>query len=243
MPSSRTATPRRSARSSRTRRSFEAPLSVQNSEKTANLLLHDIASLSPDVAPQRPQPRGQAELVCTFEIDVNGLLKVSALDKSSGRRANITITNSVERLSSSEIDQMISDAQRFANVDKEFTARHEAKQELESYIASGEVESTSAYSLYLVSMVPVREESKRDVASEFARGRLLSGRLSATLTDFPFAPLAMQPLHSLRQNLASPGPRYVRRPAPLMRFARHLTILQCCGDALAHRLVRAGPSV
>ncbi|GAA5864510.1 hypothetical protein JCM3774_005150 [Rhodotorula dairenensis] len=87
-----------------------------------------------------PQPRGQAELVCTFEIDANGLLKVSALDKTSGRRANITITNSVGRLSSSEIDQMINDAETYKQQDKDFTARHEAKQELESYIAS--VEST-----------------------------------------------------------------------------------------------------
>ncbi|POY71450.1 hypothetical protein BMF94_5763 [Rhodotorula taiwanensis] len=87
-----------------------------------------------------PQPRGQAELVCTFEIDANGLLKVSALDRTSGRRANITITNSVGRLSSSEIDAMIADASRYAQQDKEFTAKHEAKQELESYIAS--VEST-----------------------------------------------------------------------------------------------------
>ena len=37
-----------------------------------------------------PQPRGQAELVCTFEVDANGLLKVSALDRTSGRKANIT---------------------------------------------------------------------------------------------------------------------------------------------------------
>ena len=45
-----------------------------------------------DLAGITPQPRGQAELVCTFEVDANGLLKVSALDKTSGRRANITIT-------------------------------------------------------------------------------------------------------------------------------------------------------
>jgi L1 cell adhesion molecule like protein len=87
-----------------------------------------------------PQPRGQAELICTFEVDANGLLKVSAQDKTSGRKANITITNSVGRLSSSEIDQMIKDAETFKTADKEFTAKHEAKQELESYIAS--VEST-----------------------------------------------------------------------------------------------------
>ncbi|KAK4055341.1 Heat shock protein ssb1 [Microbotryomycetes sp. JL201] len=87
-----------------------------------------------------PQPRGQAELVCTFEVDANGLLKVSALDKTSGRRANITITNSVGRLSSAEIDQMIKDAEQFKQADKDFTAKHEAKQELESYVAT--VEST-----------------------------------------------------------------------------------------------------
>jgi len=85
-----------------------------------------------------PQPRGQAELVCTFEVDANGLLKVSAQDKTSGRKANITITNSVGRLSSSEIDQMIKDAETFKQADKDFTARHEAKQELETYVHSVE---------------------------------------------------------------------------------------------------------
>ncbi|GEM06357.1 heat shock 70kDa protein 1/8 [Rhodotorula toruloides] len=85
-----------------------------------------------------PQPRGQAELVCTFEIDANGLLKVSALDRTSGRRANITISNSVGRLSSAEIDQMIKDAEQYKQADKDFTAKHEARQELESYVASVE---------------------------------------------------------------------------------------------------------
>lgn len=90
-----------------------------------------------------PQPRGQAELVCTFEVDANGLLKVSALDRTSGRRANITITNSVGRLSSAEIDQMIKDAESFKQADKEFSAKHEAKQELESYISQVEATITS----------------------------------------------------------------------------------------------------
>jgi len=89
-----------------------------------------------------PQPRGQAELVCTFEVDANGLLKVSAQDRTSGRKANITITNSVGRLSSSEIDQMIKDAETFKAADKEFSSKHEAKQELESYIASVEATIT-----------------------------------------------------------------------------------------------------
>jgi heat shock 70kDa protein 1/2/6/8 len=87
-----------------------------------------------------PQPRGQAELVCTFEVDANGLLKVSAQDRTSGRKANITITNSVGRLSSAEIEQMINESEKFKQADKEFASRHEAKSELEMYIST--VEST-----------------------------------------------------------------------------------------------------
>ncbi|KAF8319319.1 heat shock protein 70 [Clavulina sp. PMI_390] len=87
-----------------------------------------------------PMPRGQAELVTTFEIDANGLLKVSAMDRASGRKASISITNSVGRLSSAEIDQMIKDAEQFKQADKDFSARHEAKADLEAYIH--QVEST-----------------------------------------------------------------------------------------------------
>ena len=87
-----------------------------------------------------PMPRGQAELVCTFEIDANGLLKVSALDRASGRKAQISINNSVGRLSSAEIDQMIKDAENFKAADKDFQARHEAKSDLEAYIH--QIEST-----------------------------------------------------------------------------------------------------
>merc|ERR1712137_778323 len=111
-----------------------------------------------------PQPRGQAELVCTFEVDANGLLKVSALDRTSGRRANITITNSVGRLSSSEIDQMIKDAESFKQADKEFSAKHEAKQELESYISQVEGTITSPE----VGM-KIKRNSKAAVEAELAK--------------------------------------------------------------------------
>jgi len=87
-----------------------------------------------------PMPRGQAELVTTFEVDANGLLKVSAMDRASGRKASISITNSVGRLSSAEIDQMIKDAEQYKQADKDFSARHEAKSDLEAYIH--QVEST-----------------------------------------------------------------------------------------------------
>lgn len=106
-------------------------------------------------------PRGQAELVTTFEVDANGLLKVSAQDRASGRKASISkhffgwyqvkrptspfpgITNSVGRLSSVEIDQMIKDAEQFKAADKEFSARHEAKSDLEAYVHQVESSITS----------------------------------------------------------------------------------------------------
>ena len=50
---------------------------------------------------------GEAALEVVFEVDVNGILKVTATEKTSGRSANITISNSVGKLSSTEIDNMI----------------------------------------------------------------------------------------------------------------------------------------
>ncbi|CUA72333.1 heat shock 70kDa protein 1/8 [Rhizoctonia solani] len=90
-----------------------------------------------------PMPRGQAELVTTFEVDADGLLKVSAQDRASGRKASISITNSVGRLSSAEIEQMIKDAEQFKQADKDFSARHEAKADLEAYIHQVEAAITS----------------------------------------------------------------------------------------------------
>lgn len=96
---------------------------------------------------------GEAVLECVFEVDVNGILKVTATEKTSGRSANITIANSVGKLSTSEIEKMISgmcpmpcncthesqtnkhiDAEAFKSNDEAFSKKFEAKQQLESYI-------------------------------------------------------------------------------------------------------------
>lgn len=59
------------------------------------------------LAPIPPMRAGEAALECVFEVDVNGILKVTATEKSSGRTANITISNAVGKLSTNEIEQMI----------------------------------------------------------------------------------------------------------------------------------------
>jgi heat shock protein 1/8 len=59
------------------------------------------------LAPIPPMKAGEAVLEVVFEVDVNGILKVTATEKTSGRSANITISNSVGKLNSAEIENMI----------------------------------------------------------------------------------------------------------------------------------------
>ncbi|KAB8305048.1 hypothetical protein EYC80_004352 [Monilinia laxa] len=87
------------------------------------------------LAPIPPMKAGEAVLEVVFEVDVNGILKVTATEKTSGRSANITISNSVGKLSSSEIEKMVSDAAEFKSSDEAFSKKFESKQQLESYIS------------------------------------------------------------------------------------------------------------
>ncbi|KAK9477059.1 heat shock protein 70 family [Lipomyces japonicus] len=87
-----------------------------------------------------PLRAGEPVLEAIFEVDANGILKVTAVEKSTGRTANITISNSVGKLSSQDIEKMISDAEKFKTQDEAFSKKFEQRQQLESYISS--VEST-----------------------------------------------------------------------------------------------------
>ncbi|CAF0731518.1 unnamed protein product [Adineta steineri] len=78
-------------------------------------------------------PRGVAQTEVTFDIDPNGILNVSALDKSSGRESKITITNDKTRLSKDEIEYMITVAKKLKREDKTQSERISAKNSLESY--------------------------------------------------------------------------------------------------------------
>ncbi|KAG0174250.1 Heat shock protein sks2 [Apophysomyces sp. BC1034] len=80
-----------------------------------------------------PAPRGTPELLCTFDLDANGILKVTAQDKTTGRKADVTISNST-RLSAADIERMVNDAEKNAETDKKREAVVQAKQELESYV-------------------------------------------------------------------------------------------------------------
>jgi len=83
-----------------------------------------------------PAPRGVPQVEVTFEIDANGILQVSAEDKGTGAKEKITITNDQNRLTPEDIEQMIKDAEMFADEDKKLKERVESRNELESYAYS-----------------------------------------------------------------------------------------------------------
>merc|ERR1711939_1252621 len=80
-----------------------------------------------------PAPRGVPQIEVTFDIDANGILNVSAQDKSTGKQNQITITNEKGRLSQSEIDRMVSEAEQYRAEDEANKGKVEAKNGLENY--------------------------------------------------------------------------------------------------------------
>ena len=83
-----------------------------------------------------PAPRGVPQIEVTFDIDRNGILNVSAVDKSTGRENKITITNDKGRLSADEIDRMVREAEDYKAEDDKQRDRIAAKNQLESYAFS-----------------------------------------------------------------------------------------------------------
>jgi len=83
-----------------------------------------------------PAPRGVPQIEVTFEVDANGILNVSACDKSTGKSNKITITNDKGRLSAADIERMVKDAEKFAAADDAQRERIGAKNSLESYAYS-----------------------------------------------------------------------------------------------------------
>ena len=80
-----------------------------------------------------PMPRGTPQIEITYEVDANGILQVSAVEKSSGKAEKITITNQSSRLSKDDIEKMIKDAEKFKAEDDKLRGKIEAKNKLEHY--------------------------------------------------------------------------------------------------------------
>ncbi|MGG6532972.1 UNVERIFIED_CONTAM: molecular chaperone DnaK, partial [Clostridioides difficile] len=80
-----------------------------------------------------PAPRGVPQITVCFDIDANGILNVSAEDKTAGVKNKITITNDKGRLSKEEIEKMVQEAERYKAEDEEHKKKVDAKNALENY--------------------------------------------------------------------------------------------------------------
>ncbi|XP_062874518.1 heat shock cognate 70-kd protein, tandem duplicate 3 [Trichomycterus rosablanca] len=80
-----------------------------------------------------PAPRGVPQIEVTLDIDANGILNVSAVDKSTGKENKITITNDKGRLSKEDIERMVQEADKYKAEDDQQREKIAAKNSLESY--------------------------------------------------------------------------------------------------------------
>jgi L1 cell adhesion molecule like protein len=80
-----------------------------------------------------PAPRGVPQITVCFDIDANGILNVSAEDKTTGQKNKITITNDKGRLSKDEIEKMVQEAEKYKSEDEDHRKKIESKNALENY--------------------------------------------------------------------------------------------------------------
>jgi len=83
-----------------------------------------------------PAPRGVPQIEVTFDLDANGIMNVSALEKGTGKTNKIVITNEKGRLSKEEIERMLAEAEKYKEEDEAEASRVQAKNALESYAYS-----------------------------------------------------------------------------------------------------------
>ena len=81
-----------------------------------------------------PAPRGVPKIEVSFDIDVNGILNVTAKDTGTGKSQNITITNDSNRLSKEDVEKMVAEAEKFKEDDERVRETLEAKNKLENYM-------------------------------------------------------------------------------------------------------------
>jgi L1 cell adhesion molecule like protein len=93
---------------------------------------HELGKFNLDGIP--PMPRGQPQIEVTFDLDVNSILNVSAVEKSTGHNNKIVITNDKGRLSKEEVEKLVKEAERFKKEDEKVKERIEARSRLAQYV-------------------------------------------------------------------------------------------------------------
>jgi L1 cell adhesion molecule like protein len=93
---------------------------------------HELGKFQLDGIP--PMPRGMPQIDVTFDIDANGILNVSAVEKSTGKEQKIQIKNDKGRMTPEEIERLVAEAEKYKAEDEAQKSRIEAKNTLENYL-------------------------------------------------------------------------------------------------------------
>jgi heat shock protein 5 len=109
----------------------EVLIQVYEGERAMTKDNHKLGSFN--LAGIPPAPRGVPQIEVTFEVDANGILQVSAMDKGTGKSEKITITAEKGRLSQEEIERMVREAEQFAEEDEVIKKRIDSRNALEGY--------------------------------------------------------------------------------------------------------------
>ncbi len=153
-----------------------------------------------------PMPRGQPQIDVCFDIDANGILNVSAVEKSTGKENKITITNDKGRLSQEDIERMVQEAEKFKAEDDANKNRIEAKNGLENYCYSLKSSITSPE---VEGKIPEDDKTKLTTAIDETLA-WLDSNLSAEKEEFEekqksLEGIAMPILQSMGGGAGAPG--------------------------------------
>ena len=83
-----------------------------------------------------PMPRGTPQIEITYDVNENGIIKITAKEKTNGKENNLVIENNSGRLSQQDIDKMVSESEKYAEEDKKLKEKIDSRNGLESYIFS-----------------------------------------------------------------------------------------------------------
>jgi len=112
----------------------EVLISVYEGERTEARNNHLLGTFTLSGIP--PAKRGIPQILITYDIDANGILNVTAKEKSTGKTNQITITNDKGRLSPDDIERMVKEAEQFKDEDEKIKKKIDSKNQLESFTYS-----------------------------------------------------------------------------------------------------------
>ena len=152
-----------------------------------------------------PAPRGVPQIEVTFDIDANGIVNVSAKDKGTGKEQQIRIQSS-GGLSDTEVEQMVKDAEKFAEEDKKRKARAEARNQADSLVHTTEQQLSEHGDKVDASVKSDIESKLSDLKSELEKDEPDAGALKSKTEALAQAAMQMgQAIYEAEQAAAGSG--------------------------------------